>query len=557
MAAADAGAEGIQRRLSANELGGDSMPAPIFRHLTFAALLLAASIAPAVPVAAQKTGGTLRMYNTTNPPSASLHEETTIAAVMSFSGIYNNLVRFDPQKARNAPETIIPDLATEWSWDATRTRLTFKLREGVKWHDGKPFTAKDVQCTFHRLNGKEKDYLRRNPRGIWYENLIEVTVANDHEATFVLAKPQASLLSMLASGYTVIYPCHVSGRDMRVRPVGTGPFRFAEFKSNEVIRIERNPDYWRKGFPYLDAIEWRIVPSRSTRLLAFMAGEFDMTQIADITVPLLADIEAKAPHIVCSLQPTNVTTHMLVNRERPPFDNPDIRRAMLLALDRKAFIDIVSQGKNFEAVNMMAPPKGNWGMPKEELAKLPSYGDPAQQRAEAIKIMEKAGYGPSNKLKVKVVTRDFNTFRDPAVILVDQLNKIGFDAELEVIESSLWYNRLFKRDYSVALNLAGAGIDDPDGVLKMGFSSRSDANFSKYSDPEVDRLLEEQSQESDPVKRKQIVWRIERKLLEDVARPVIYHGNNATCWQPYVKGYIQQENSIYNNSRYDEVWLDK
>ena len=101
---------------------------------------------------------------------------------------------------------------------------------------------KDVQCTFHRLNGKEKDYLRRNPRGIWFENLFEVTTDGDHEATFVLSKPQASLLSMLAAGHTVIYPCHVSGRDMRTKPIGTGPFKFAEFRSNEVIRLVKNKE---------------------------------------------------------------------------------------------------------------------------------------------------------------------------------------------------------------------------------------------------------------------------------------------------------------------------
>ena len=189
---------------------------------------------------------------------------------------------------------------------------------------------------------------------------------------------------------------------------------------------------------------------------------------------------------------------MLVNREKPPFDNAELRHAMMLALDRQAFIDILGQGKYELAVAMMAPPEGNWGMPKEELAKLPSYGDPAAQRAEAIKIMEKHGYGPSNKLKVKVATRDFNTFRDPAVILVDQLNKIHFEAELDVVESSLWYNRLFGKQYSVALNLAGAGIDDPDGVLKMGFQCNSDANFSKYCNPEIDKLLDQQSQETDP-----------------------------------------------------------
>ena len=203
---------------------------------TLGALLLALGLA-ATPAVGQKPGGTLQIYNTSNPPSASPHEDTTIAVVMPFMAIYNNLVRYDPIKPRNSFDTIIPELATSWGWDATKTKLTFELRSDVKWHDGKPFTGKDVQCTFHRLNGKEPDYLRRNPRGIWYEHLTEVTLNGDYEVTFNLSQPQPSLLAMLASGYTAVYPCHVSGRDMRIKPIGTGPFKFVEFKSNESIRL--------------------------------------------------------------------------------------------------------------------------------------------------------------------------------------------------------------------------------------------------------------------------------------------------------------------------------
>jgi peptide/nickel transport system substrate-binding protein len=530
----------------------------IARVLMLAYAAAAAAVAAsALPALAQKQGGTLRMYLTSNPPSALPHEETTIETVQPFSGVYSNLVRFDPFKASNEAANIIPELATSWQYDATKTKLTFKLREGVKWHDGKPFTAKDVECTFHRLNGKDTTFLRRSPRSIWYENLSEVTTSGDHEATFHLKKPQASLLSMLAAGYTVLMPCHVEAKKMRTEPIGTGPFKFVEFKSNQSIRLERNKDYWDKGKPYLDAIDWKIVTNRSTRILAFSTNEFDMTRVADITVPLIADIKAKAPQAICELQPTNVTTHMLVNREAPPFDKPELRKAMMLAIDRQAFIDILSHGKNFLAVNMQAPPKGKWGMPEAELKKLFSYGDPAKQREEAIKIMASLGYGPSNRLKVKVATRDFNTFRDPAVIFIDQLNKIHFDATLDVVESSAWYNRLFSKNYQVALNLAGAGLDDPDGVLKMGFKCSSPANFSKYCNPEVDKLLDEQSTETDLEKRRAIVWKIEKILVEDVARPIIFHGNTATCWHPHLKGIVRAENSIYNQWRFDQVWLEK
>jgi peptide/nickel transport system substrate-binding protein len=515
-------------------------------------------VASSVAATAQKSGGTLRVYNTSQPPSASIHEESTIATNMPFMAIFNNLVRFDAMKPRGGFDTIVPELAESWAWDEAGTKLTFKLRSGVNWHDGKPFTGKDVQCTWHRLNGKEPEYLRRNPRAIWYENLQEVTLNGDFEVTFHLTKPQPSLLPMLASGLSPVYPCHVSGRDMRTKPVGTGPFKFADFKSHASITLARNPDYWKKGLPYLDAIEWRIITSRSTRVLAFVAGEFDMTFTADITVPLMKDVIAQAPKATCSLVPTNVPVNILVNRDRPPFDNAQLRRAMALALDRQVYIDIVSGGKSSIAGNMMPPPEGLWGMPNEMLLKLPSYGpDVATQQAEARKIMQGLGYGPTNRFKLKVSTRDFATYRDPAVIFVDQLNKVHFDAELEVIESSIWHNRLTKKDYTVALNTSGVGIDDPDAVLKGAYACNSEANYTQYCTPRMDKLLDEQSQQADIEKRKAIVWEIERILAEDVARPIVYHNRSATCWHAHLKGYVLHENSIYNNWRFENVWLDK
>ena len=523
-----------------------------------AAASVAVLVAGIAPAHAQKSGGTLRIYNTSQPPSASIHEESTIATNMPFMAVFNNLVRFDPMKPRNGFDAIVPELAESWAWDATGTKLTFKLRSGVAWHDGKPFTGKDVQCTWHRLNGIDAEYLRRNPRKIWYENLKEVTLNGDNEVTFNLTKPQPSLLPMLASGLSPVYPCHVNDKDMRTKPIGTGPFKFAEFKSHASIKVVRNPDYWKKGQPYLDAIEWRIVTSRSTRVLAFVAGEFDMTFVGDITVPLMGDVKAQAPSAICSLVPTNVPVNILVNRDRAPFDKVELRRAMALALDRQAYIDIISGGKASIAGNMMPPPEGQWGMPAEMLVKLPSYSpDVASQQAEARRIMQGLGYGPANRLKLKVSTRDFATYRDPAVIFVDQLNKVHFDAELEVIEFSIWHNRLTKKDYTVALNTSGVGIDDPDAVLKGAYACNSEANYTQYCTPQVDKLLDEQSQQSDIEKRKAIVWEIERVLAEDVARPIVYHNRSGTCWHPHLKGYVHMENSIYNNWRFETVWLDK
>jgi peptide/nickel transport system substrate-binding protein len=237
---------------------------------------------------------------------------------------------------------------------------------------------------------------------------------------------------MLASGWSAVYPCHVTPREMRSRPIGTGPFKLVEFKPNEGIKVARNRDYWKKDRPYLDGIEYTIIKNASTRVLAFIAGKFDMTTPFNLTIPLMRDIQSQAPQANCVLTPTNVSRTLIVNRDKPPFGDPDIRRALALTLDRKAFIDTINEGKADIGGAMLPPPEGIWGMPTEMLRSLPGYDpDVAKNRAEARKIMAGHGYGPDNRLKIVVSTRNIPQYRDPAVILIDQLKQIYIDGDLE------------------------------------------------------------------------------------------------------------------------------
>src|SRR5437667_6827317 len=360
--------------------------------------LLAISIGGAA--VAQKQGGVVRMSHFDSPASMSLHEESTAAANRPMMGVFNNLVMYKQDVPQNSMQSIVPDLAASWSWSEDGTELTFPLRQGVKWHDGKPFTANDVKCTWDMLSGKAGDKLRLNPRKSWYRNLEEVTVNGDHEVTFRLKRPQPSFLALLASGWSPVYPCHVAPRDMRTRPIGTGPFKFVEFKPNESIRVIRNPDYWKKDRPYLDGIEYTIIPSISTRILGFVAGKFDT--VTGVTVPLLKDVKSQAPQAVCEVVPTNVPRTLLVNPAAPPFDNRELRRAMALSLDRKSFIDIITLGLGDIGGVMLPAPEGVWGMPADTLKTLPGYDpDVAKNRATARKIMEDLGYGPGNELAAK------------------------------------------------------------------------------------------------------------------------------------------------------------
>jgi peptide/nickel transport system substrate-binding protein len=144
-------------------------------------------------------------------------------------GVFNNLVIYKQDIPQNSPKSIVPELATSWAWNEEGTELTLPLRQSVKWHDGKPFTAADVKCTWDMLQGKAAEKLRINPRKGWYSNLDTVTTKGDYEVTFHLKVPQVSFLPLLASGWSAVYPCHVSPAQMRLHPIGTGPFKFVEF----------------------------------------------------------------------------------------------------------------------------------------------------------------------------------------------------------------------------------------------------------------------------------------------------------------------------------------
>src|SRR5207253_1452011 len=250
-----------------------------------------------------KRDGILKTWDFDSPASMSILEESTIAAERPMMAVFNNLVLFDQHVKQNTLQSIVPELAASWSWNEEGTELTMPLQHGVKWHDGKPFTAKDVQCTWDLLTGAASEKLRVNPRKSWYRNLERVSANGDYEVTFHLKRPQPAFLTALASGFSPVYPCHVAPRDMRQSPIGTGPFKFVGFKPNEYVKVTRNLDYWKKDRPYLDGIEYTIIKNLSTAVLAFVSGKFDTTFPYSLTVPLLRDVKNQLPQALCEMGP--------------------------------------------------------------------------------------------------------------------------------------------------------------------------------------------------------------------------------------------------------------
>jgi peptide/nickel transport system substrate-binding protein len=281
-----------------------------------------------------------------------------------------------------------------------------------------------------------------------------------------------------------------------------------------------------------------------------------MTFPYEVSIPLVKQVKSQAPQATCEVKPMNGRATLLVN-PAPPFDNPVLRRAMQLSLDRKSFIDILGEGQYDVGAVLQPPPEGIWGMPREMLEQLTGYGpDVKKNREEARALMRSLGYGPDNRLKVKVSARNIPWYRDPAAILIDQLKEIWVDGELDAIETASWVPKLIRKDFTVALSLSGSAVDDPDTQFYENYSCGSSRNYTGCNQ-EVDALIDRQSAETDTAKRKELVWQIERKLIEDAVRPIIFFMRQGTCWQPEVKGLTLMENSIFNSWRMEDVWLDR
>ena len=167
----------------------------------------------------------------------------------------------------------------------------------------------------------------------------------------------------------------------------------------------------------------------------------------------------------------NGARNLIINPAKPPFDNPELRRALSLTLDRKAFIDILAEGQGLIGGAMQPLPDGIWGLPAGKLVELPGYSsDVAKNRAEARAMMEKLGYGPNKRLAVTVSTRNTPGYRDPAVIAIDQMKEIYIDGTLEPIETANWFPKVIRKDYTIGANISETPVDDPDQMLYENYA---------------------------------------------------------------------------------------
>jgi peptide/nickel transport system substrate-binding protein len=522
--------------------------------------ILGALTAAGVPAPAQapKHGGILNAMLAEDPPGFSIHESATISGVWPVMPCYSNLVLFDPLKPQETAETVLPELAERWSWQDGYRNLVFFLRKAVRWHDGQPLTSKDVKYTFDvvREAPDAPAKLRLSPRKEWYASVEAIETPDPHTVIFRLRRPQPSLLLMLASGYSPVYPAHVPVAELRQRCVGTGPFRLKEYSRGQMVELERNPDYFVPNRPFLDGIRYPIITERGTRMAALQSGQLDVSVPLEMTRLMSETLKKNVPSLVVSETGQNGSDNVILNHKRPPFDNVAVRRAVSLAMDRNAYVQGVRHGGAVVGAALMPKPFGSWGLLDVELRTLPGYRGSTQDKAEARRLLAAAGFGPGRPLRVELATRAFAIYLDLASFVVDQLHQIGVEVTVKQIETAQWFPALARRDYQIGANLTAAGIDDPDAFFYENYRCGSSRNYTDYCSEEMDRLIDLQSRELDRTKRLKLVGEIQRKLEADVARPMLgWRKEYFTQW-PHVRNLVPHH-SLYNYGRMQEVWLDR
>ncbi len=500
-------------------------------------------------------GGELTFAVAAEPPSFDGHRETTFAMIHPVAPHYSLLLKFD---ADNYPK-IVGDLAESWTVSRDGLAYTFKIRDGVRWHDGSPLTAKDIKATYDKIAFPPAGVV--SVRKASYAALERIEAPDARSVVFRLKWPEASMLANLASPWNFIYKADILAKDPRwyeKNILGTGPFKFVEHVPGSHWVGKRNEDYFLKGRPYLDGFRALFIKDTAARLAAVRGGralvEFrgDSPAARDDLVRALGDkIVVQESSWICALT-------VAINTEKKPFDDPRVRRALSLAVDRWEGSRALSKIAFVKAVGGLLRPGSEYAMPESELTKLAGYGKNIEvSRTEARRLLREAGVPDGFKFTFK--NRDVAMPYQPVgIYLIDQWRKVGLNVTQVVQETGPYTADLRAGNYETSLDFTCDFMDEPDlQLFKYLSSDKSPANYARYKDPVLDDLYLKQARMTDPTERKKLVWAFERRVLDEMAYqwPTLWWQRIIPHWAK-LKGW-KITPSHYLNQDLRDVWLAK
>ena len=536
------------------------MAARIRRHsalLTTAVLALhVASAIVATPnvVRAAETprrGGILLAAIAAEPPSLDPHQESTFANIQLVAPFYSTLLQFDPL---NFPK-IIGDLATDWKIAPDGRTYTFKIRQGVRFHDGSPLTSADVKASYDKIISPPPGV--RSTRKTGYSAVERVEAPDPATVVFKLKFPAASLLANLASPWNVIYPKKYLDQDpnyFMTHVVGSGPFKFKSYVHGSTLEGERNPDYFIKDRPYLDGYKFFISTETSVRAAAVRSGRAYI-EFRDLPS---AEVEAIRKQLgdKIAVQETAVTASwgIAVNQATKPFNDVRVRKALTLGLDRYTMSRVLYPINGLKLLGLSLRPGSEWAMSEAELEKYPGFGkDIEKSRLEARRLLAEAGY--PNGLKFVLKNRNIRLpYQDFAVFVIQEWRKIGVEVEHRPVETAAWFaDGQNTGNFEAIVTAPVRFMDDPDLWLNMYVKGDTE-NWGRVSDPRLDDLFVQQERALNAVERKRLVREMEKIVLENAYYiPGLWWTRNLVHWSK-VRNYVAPPN-YYSNQKLQDVWL--
>ncbi|MBI2910074.1 MAG: hypothetical protein HYX92_20730 [Chloroflexi bacterium] len=514
---------------------------------------------PAAPVSTPRPaaeqphyGGILTTGISGDPPSLDVHQEEGGVAFAIVAATYNGLVKYDPHAW---PESkIVPDLATTWQLSPDGKVYTFNLVKGAKFHDGTPVAAEDVKFSFDRIRDP-KAGLARSPRRQQVANVANIDIPDDSTVRITLGYPQASFLPFIGGFYFAVLPKRVvleKRGDMTKTVVGTGAFKFKDYAVGVSWELVKNPDYFVKGRPYLDAVKGYIIKDSFTRFAALRTrNTLWWAPFPYMTVSQAKVVEEQLSDKIALKWGFHPAWYgAIFNLTKPPWSDVRLRQAVNMAFDRKRMLAVGLEGAG--VVGMSAQPPGEWALSEDEMLKAPGYAKPDIEGAK--KLLAEAGY--PNGLKTEALTRSAPAQEVLAVLFKDAVAPIGMTVDIDSEETAIYMEKRFRKAFAVVAASAGAGGTDPDFILGDFYVTGAGKNFSGYSNPVYDELFTKQARTLDVLERRNIVWEMQRILLRDVTIAIAYWSNVPYAWWKEVRGFTPPV-SHYFAYGYQEIWLAK
>lgn len=459
---------------------------------------------------APQRGGVLRVAIAGDAPSLDMHQEQTFMVTIPMSPVYNTLVMFDPH---NYPK-VVGDLATTWSVAPDGLTYTFTLHQGVTFHDGSPLTSGDVKASWDKIIFPPEGVL--SPRKSFYKMVTSLEAPDPHTVTFRLRHPSASFLIMLAHPANFIYAKKYLDTDphyYKKQAMGTGPFTLKAYVRGSSLEVERNPNYWKPGLPYLNGAKYFIITDDSARAKSLRGDRTDV-EFRGFNPSEAESIQGQLQNKVVVAQPGQPGHWgVVVNVDKKPFDDERVRRALSLALDRYDMARTIGPLTSLDTVGGLVPPGTPWSLTPEELQQLPGFSkDHEASLKEAKRLLAEAGH--PNGFRTVLTNRSVKLpYIDLAVYVISAWKKIGVEAEHKIEESATWSLSRVNRDFDLLIDPFGtATVGDPDELLTKFVSKNAD-NWGRFSDPLVDQLFDQQKVELDEAKRGQLVKDLQRQVI--------------------------------------------